>query len=74
MSDRQVPWHSLQNLLPYQRRRTKRAEMVVIPAGSFMMGSPKSGAFFRYDEVEGQYIYNLSTKGFEPGVYRINLF
>ena len=29
------------------------------------------GAVFRYDESAGQYIYNLSTKGFAPGAYRI---
>ena len=31
-----------------------------------------SGGLFRY--TDGQYIYNLSTKGFAPGKYRITAF
>jgi hypothetical protein len=31
-----------------------------------------SDLLFRYDETDGQYIYNLSTKGYSPGIYTIN--
>ena len=34
-------------------------------------GSSNVGNVFRYDPTEQQYIYNLSTKGLSPGVYRI---
>jgi flagellar hook assembly protein FlgD len=34
-------------------------------------GSSNVDNVFRYDPTEQQYIYNLSTKGLSPGVYRI---
>ena len=34
-------------------------------------GSSNVGNVFRYDPTEQQYIYNLSTKGLSPGVYKI---
>ena len=31
------------------------------------------GDTFRYDEEDGQYIYNLSTKGWAPGAYLLEV-
>ena len=34
-------------------------------------GSANTGNMFRYDETDGRYIFNLSTKGFTAGTYRV---
>ena len=34
-------------------------------------GNANSGNLFRYDDTNGQYIFNLSTKGFSQGTYEI---
>jgi hypothetical protein len=35
-------------------------------------GAANTGAYFRYDPVAEQYIYNLSTKGLYTGTYRLS--
>ena len=34
-------------------------------------GSANTGNLFRYDAAAGQYIYNLSTKGYTKGTYKV---
>ena len=34
-------------------------------------GSANTGNLFRYDTTAGQYIFNLSTKGYTKGTYKV---
>jgi hypothetical protein len=36
-------------------------------------GNANTGALFRYDDTEEQYIYNLSTRSLSTGTYRIHV-
>lgn len=40
---------------------------------SLTTGSANTGCVFRYDEVEGNYVYNLSAKGLSAGTYAVEI-